>query len=294
MATRDDDDLLEELAIIALDIAGIFDPTGAFDLASGALSAKRGDWFSAGISLVSVVPVLGDLAKAGKLGKYAQTLQKVVRRAVANPAFRRASESSLRMIWEVLQKVNVNRLPTSVAAPLLKIQSDLGKFFGEAMTRVSGRVDWQILDAKQHASLMEEVGKKKSKRLVPAGLIAPEWVTMRVNGRVWKVGRDSTKRGTKGEVKGNVFKHFAERAERVPPHQRGAYVAMLEDGMAAVMAEFERQWLTGRLVGKLDDMKTAAQLDAKPLGHIFTTIDGWEIAVITRGDLWELRHVALK
>lgn len=46
----------------ALDAAGIVDPTPASDLASAALSAGRGDWLGAGLSLISVVPYLGDAA----------------------------------------------------------------------------------------------------------------------------------------------------------------------------------------------------------------------------------------
>ena len=124
------DDLLEELAIIALDIVGIFDPTGVADVSSGVWSAVRGDWLGAGISVLGVVPYLGDLAKAGKLGRYAQTLESAVSIAISNSAFRRAAERPLRGIWNVLSSVNLRRLPSAISEPLMRCRTALARLFG--------------------------------------------------------------------------------------------------------------------------------------------------------------------
>jgi RHS repeat-associated protein len=52
-----------------LDIVGIFDPTGVADVLGASLAANEGDWLSAGISSLGVIPYIGDVAKVGKIGK---------------------------------------------------------------------------------------------------------------------------------------------------------------------------------------------------------------------------------
>ena len=61
----------------ALDVAGIADPTPISDIAGGVLSAARGDWFGAAMSLVSIIPYAGDAL--GKTAKGARMLAKLVR-----------------------------------------------------------------------------------------------------------------------------------------------------------------------------------------------------------------------
>ncbi|CAM2010539.1 hypothetical protein [Acanthopleuribacter pedis] len=61
-----------------LDIAGIFDPTPVSDLAGGLFSLWRGDFVGAGLSVVSMVPYVGDaVGKTGKLAKLFKTVQKM-------------------------------------------------------------------------------------------------------------------------------------------------------------------------------------------------------------------------
>ncbi|OAE90378.1 HNH endonuclease [Flavobacterium psychrophilum] len=52
-----------------LDIVGIFDPTGVSDALGATMSANEGDWLSAGISTLGIIPYVGDLAKVGKVSK---------------------------------------------------------------------------------------------------------------------------------------------------------------------------------------------------------------------------------
>jgi hypothetical protein len=79
---------LEEVQA-ALDAAGIVDPTPASDLASAALSASRGDWLGCGLSLISVVPYIGDaVAKPVKGAKAAARLTKLADRLAGLKALR--------------------------------------------------------------------------------------------------------------------------------------------------------------------------------------------------------------
>lgn len=71
-------DLGLDLLQMALDLAGIFDPSPVSDGASGLLSLARGQWLDAALSGVSMIPYVGDLAKAGKLPKYLKSLERAV------------------------------------------------------------------------------------------------------------------------------------------------------------------------------------------------------------------------
>ncbi len=76
------DPALKELGLdliqLAFDLAGIVDPTPISDGASGLLALARGQWLDALISGASMIPYVGDLAKAGKLPKYLKSLEKAV------------------------------------------------------------------------------------------------------------------------------------------------------------------------------------------------------------------------
>jgi len=56
-----------------LDVAGIADPTGIVDCVNALIYAGRGQWGNAGISALAIIPYIGDVGKAGRLG--AKTLQ---------------------------------------------------------------------------------------------------------------------------------------------------------------------------------------------------------------------------
>ena len=63
----------------ALDIVGIFDPTGAADVAAASLEASQGNWWSAAGSALGVVPIVGDaIGKSGKIGKHVKTIEKAI------------------------------------------------------------------------------------------------------------------------------------------------------------------------------------------------------------------------
>jgi hypothetical protein len=64
-----------EIAQSAVDVAGIVDPTPISDGISAAMSVAKGDWVGAGLSVVSMVPYLGDAV--GKTAKGARTAKKL-------------------------------------------------------------------------------------------------------------------------------------------------------------------------------------------------------------------------
>jgi len=121
-----DTELLLDLTQMALDIGGIFDPTPISDGASGLISLYRGHYLDAAISAVSMVPYAGDLAKVGKLGRYAETLAKAVEAAKHNPQLAQAIAPAIGKVRDAVGALPLDKLPDSVrnAVQPLKTQVD--------------------------------------------------------------------------------------------------------------------------------------------------------------------------
>ena len=78
-------ELALDLLQLALDIAGIADPSPATDATNALISLVRGNWFDTAISGASVIPYVGDLAKLGRLRKQSESVRKVMRMIDENP-----------------------------------------------------------------------------------------------------------------------------------------------------------------------------------------------------------------
>lgn len=65
----------------ALDIGGIADPFGACDILNASIYLGRGRFLDASLSLLGIIPYIGDIGKAGRLGskfaKYSRHADKV-------------------------------------------------------------------------------------------------------------------------------------------------------------------------------------------------------------------------
>ncbi len=56
---------------LVADVAGIFDPTPTSDAIGGVASALQGDWLGVGLSLLGMIPYVGDAGKIGKIARIA-------------------------------------------------------------------------------------------------------------------------------------------------------------------------------------------------------------------------------
>lgn len=153
-----------DLTQMGLDIVGIFEPTPFADGSNALVSLGRsigsavsGEWGSAGghllnagISTVGIVPGLGDLAKAGKIGKWAQTVADSVTAIAHNPALRETLEPGLRTIADAVDKIPksaLDALPADAKAAIESMKRQLDEFFGAGSSTGTRRVD----DAAQQA-----------------------------------------------------------------------------------------------------------------------------------------------
>jgi hypothetical protein len=139
--------LAADLTQMALDLGGIVDPTGIADGSNAMISVGRaigaawnGEWSAAGghvvngvISVAGILPLLGDAAKLGKIGKWAQTVSDAVRAIADNPAMRQALEPTLREIHDLVGRIPqgaLDALPQSARESLEAMKRQLDEFFG--------------------------------------------------------------------------------------------------------------------------------------------------------------------
>lgn len=115
---------------VALDIVGIFEPTPFADLTNAGISVLRGDVFGAVTSAAGTLPYVGDLAKAGKLGKWAQTAGRAVDAALASPAAMRLLSGPLNKLSAAVRAIPgavLARAPGSVRDAIAGLRSQLDR-----------------------------------------------------------------------------------------------------------------------------------------------------------------------
>lgn len=144
-----------DLGQMALDLGGIVDPFGVADGLNAAISVGRsigsvfsGNWgeagghlANAGISVLGIAAGLGDLAKAGKIGKWAETVSDSIAAASRNPAAREALEPALRKVKDAVDAIPqgaLDKLPQSVRESIEGMKRQLDEFFAPAARQVPG------------------------------------------------------------------------------------------------------------------------------------------------------------
>ncbi len=145
--------MVADLAQLTLDLTGIIDPTPISDGGNAVISLGRmagslwnGEWGDAGghllngaISVAGILPGLGDLAKAGKIGNWAETVANAVSMASRNPAMRSALEAPLREIAGLVDRLPqgaIDALPVGARESLERMKSQLDEFLGAGARQV--------------------------------------------------------------------------------------------------------------------------------------------------------------
>ncbi len=163
-----------------LDLVGFVDQTGISDGISGLVSLGRGEYLEAGISGLSMIPIIGDLAKVGKLGKWAKTVAKAIELAAKDAKFAAKLKPALKEIRKVLERVPVEKLPESARQTIQTIKNQIDRFFFKAMKLSRG----QILD------FARKNGVSSGQFFVKRG---EKWVTANVDDVVELLGKSSQK-----------------------------------------------------------------------------------------------------
>lgn len=146
-------ELALDVTQIALDVAGLFDPTPVSDGANAVISLFRGDFLGAGLSAVSIIPYIGDAAKLGKLGKWAQTIEKAVDLAKTDSAFAKMAGPALDKLKDAIggvPKSVLDALPASARETIVKMKSkldDLGGAVVRELPPLPARMSREVFDA---------------------------------------------------------------------------------------------------------------------------------------------------
>lgn len=115
--------LTTDLAQLVLDITGFVDPTPVSDGLNALISLGRGDWLGAGLSGLSMIPYIGDLAKAGKFPKYLKTIERAI-------VLAQQSEKARAALLPVFRKLDeaMNLMPTGVSGQLDMLRKKIADF----------------------------------------------------------------------------------------------------------------------------------------------------------------------
>ncbi|HEX8145842.1 MAG TPA: hypothetical protein VF591_01465 [Pyrinomonadaceae bacterium] len=128
--TPEQRELILDLTQMGLDIAGILDPTPISDGSNGVISLFRGDLLGAGISAVGFIPYLGDIAKLGKVKKWAKVIERVVDMARADARFGDFVRFGMKKIKGLLDSIPLDRLPRPMREAVEKLKAKVDDFFG--------------------------------------------------------------------------------------------------------------------------------------------------------------------
>jgi hypothetical protein len=116
-----------EKASLVADVAGIFDPTPISDGVGGVLSLAQGDFLGAGLSVVGMIPYVGDLGKIAKIGKRAPRTAKILQKILTKgDDVAKAGEKFLRNNYTLKQIAAAREQATKrVREALLKARNKL-------------------------------------------------------------------------------------------------------------------------------------------------------------------------
>lgn len=123
-------ELAKDIFQFFLDIVGIVDPTGVADGMNGMISLGRGDYAGAIISLIGLIPYIGDAAKLGKLPKYAKSVRKAVNLALKDEKFAKKLRPALVELQKAIKKLPLDQLPPSARKELDEIIKIIDNYMG--------------------------------------------------------------------------------------------------------------------------------------------------------------------
>ncbi|HEX8187129.1 MAG TPA: hypothetical protein VF586_02190 [Pyrinomonadaceae bacterium] len=139
--TPEQRELILDLTQMGLDIAGILDPTPISDGSNGVISLFRGDLLGAGISAVGFIPYLGDIAKLGKVKKWARVVERVVDMARADKRFAEFVGFAMKKIKGLLDSVPLDKLPRAMREAVEGLKSKIDDFFRKSAPTPDGPLE---------------------------------------------------------------------------------------------------------------------------------------------------------
>ena len=128
-----------DLTQMGLDIVGIFEPTPFADLSNAGISALRGEWGNAALSVLGVIPYAGDLAKFGKIPKWISSVNKISKVidklsdvARLGGKGKEVATAFVREVRRLLNKIPIEKLPDKLKDAFNSLKRKVDDFFAKA------------------------------------------------------------------------------------------------------------------------------------------------------------------
>ncbi len=235
-------EVVADLTQLTLDLVGIVEPTPFADGSNALISLGRsigsawnGEWGQAGghllngtLSAVGIIPYLGDAAKAGKIGKWAQTVADAVTLAARSPAARATMEAPLREIARLVDQIPqsaIDALPASAREALDRMKTQLDEFLGTGARAADARPRVE-LDGGSTGSWPRELN-------TPVLRADTDYV---VNGYTYRTNASGQVESVSGRLdlstadRNGYQQRVAGRADRLPDDQGGHLIASIFNG----------------------------------------------------------------
>lgn len=147
---------------LALDAAGLVPGVGAIpDLLNASISAIRGDWAAAGLSVLAAVPVIGDAATAAKFAKKGVKVAKEAK-AVGNVAKANKSNVSAKPLLSVTARPTPHPAANASAKPLLAVTKKKSVATSPKSASESAKFGSLTMDGRKSDSISPTVVKEPS------------------------------------------------------------------------------------------------------------------------------------
>ena len=150
----------DDILVAALDIVGIFDPTGVADAAAASIEFSNGNFWSGVASAAGIIPYIGDIGKTGKIPKHVKTIENAVSAVKSGDNAASTSRAARR---EVMRKEGI---PTS-QQPTSQSKNASGREYSYEVPKAGGgtqtkSVQQQTKDRSHQGQPHWEAGKVKT------------------------------------------------------------------------------------------------------------------------------------
>jgi hypothetical protein len=223
--------LAVDLIQMAFDLAGFVDPTPISDASGALIALARGQWLDAVISGVSMVPYVGDLAKAGKLPKYLKTIERIIELARQSDKFANDLLPGIQKLKEIL-----NLIPNGANKQIDRMKELVEQFI---TSRRAGKIVAALPDISKNFKFRTYVKNDKIYKEARGRLCVPG----KVKTHRSKSAQASVSNGTgddAGHLIGNRFGATGEQINLSPQNwisNRGGTFKHLEDGWERKLQE---------------------------------------------------------
>ncbi|MEO1498468.1 MAG: hypothetical protein AAFV43_15090 [Planctomycetota bacterium] len=128
--TEEEKELLLDVGQLALDIVGVVEPTPFADSSNAVISLTRGDWAGALMSAAGIIPYVGDVAKLGKLPRYAKSIDRALAMARTSARFAEPMRALATRIVAAIRRLPADKLPPAMRKSLDNVHRKLTEFLG--------------------------------------------------------------------------------------------------------------------------------------------------------------------